>query len=263
MKKIVLIITVLLFANISFGQAWLKNLPKTKSSKELTLYDYQKAFNTYWKANDVKNGKYLKNGELVKAPGWKIFKRWEYYWESRVNNTTGKFPDVTTGETMQKFKSSNSNLKSTGSWVNLGTNSSSGGYAGIGRINCIGFHPSNANTFWVGAPSGGIWKTTNGASQGQYNIRSFFHLSLVFFSIFVFVGSYNTKFLPEIFVILIFTVSFRENLFLIPISINSVLLIILVLIFFVLHELKPKAKSIRYKSIFFMFKNFSFQSNLS
>ncbi len=51
------------------------------------------------------------------------------------------------------------------SWSNLGTNSSAGGYAGIGRINCIAFHPTDNNTFWVGSPSGGIWKTTDGGAN--------------------------------------------------------------------------------------------------
>ena len=29
------------------------------------------------------------------------------------------------------------------------------------RINCIAFHPTNANTFFVGVAQGGMWKTTN------------------------------------------------------------------------------------------------------
>jgi hypothetical protein len=32
---------------------------------------------------------------------------------------------------------------------------------GIGRINCIAFHPTNPNTFFVGVAQGGVWKTTN------------------------------------------------------------------------------------------------------
>ena len=33
--------------------------------------------------------------------------------------------------------------------------------AGMGRINCIAFHPNNPNTYFVGVAQGGIWKTTN------------------------------------------------------------------------------------------------------
>jgi len=50
---------------------------------------------------------------------------------------------------------------SAGNWTPKGPSTSDGGYAGIGRINCMAFHPTNENIFWVGTPSGGLWKTTN------------------------------------------------------------------------------------------------------
>ncbi len=36
---------------------------------------------------------------------------------------------------------------------------------GMGRINCITFHPTDPNTFWVGVAQGGIWKTANGGQS--------------------------------------------------------------------------------------------------
>jgi photosystem II stability/assembly factor-like uncharacterized protein len=36
---------------------------------------------------------------------------------------------------------------------------------GIGRVNCIGFHPTDTNTFYVGVAQGGVWKTTNGGAS--------------------------------------------------------------------------------------------------
>jgi photosystem II stability/assembly factor-like uncharacterized protein len=38
---------------------------------------------------------------------------------------------------------------------------------GIGRLSCITFHPTNPNIFWVGASSGGVWKTSNGGYSWQ------------------------------------------------------------------------------------------------
>ena len=32
---------------------------------------------------------------------------------------------------------------------------------GVARVNCIEFHPTDPNTYWVGVSQGGIWKTTN------------------------------------------------------------------------------------------------------
>ncbi|MBM2816923.1 MAG: hypothetical protein HW421_3685 [Ignavibacteria bacterium] len=31
----------------------------------------------------------------------------------------------------------------------------------MGRVNCIAFHPTNPDIFWIGTPGGGIWKTVN------------------------------------------------------------------------------------------------------
>ena len=46
----------------------------------------------------------------------------------------------------------------------MGPSYTSGGYAGLGRLNCVAFRPGDANTLYVGAASGGIWKTSNGGS---------------------------------------------------------------------------------------------------
>ncbi|MCE3259826.1 MAG: glycosyl hydrolase repeat-containing protein, partial [Bacteroidetes bacterium] len=36
---------------------------------------------------------------------------------------------------------------------------------GIGRINCVAFHPTNSSTFFVGVAQGGLWKTINGGTS--------------------------------------------------------------------------------------------------
>ncbi len=59
---------------------------------------------------------------------------------------------------------SKNNLLSENNWTPLGpidmppTYEPRSCYA-MGRINCIAFHPTETNTFWIGTPSGGIWKT--------------------------------------------------------------------------------------------------------
>jgi photosystem II stability/assembly factor-like uncharacterized protein len=47
----------------------------------------------------------------------------------------------------------------------MGPSGSAGGYAGVGRINCVEFHPTNNNHYWIGAPAGGLWVTTNNGSS--------------------------------------------------------------------------------------------------
>ena len=170
LKKILFILIYLSFSAFFYSQQNSTNtLPTTPGEvKLLTLPEIQKAFNDYWAPYDVKAGYYIENGEKKKAAGWKLFKRWEWYWEQRVNQVTGEFPN--TNSVIEYEKSLGKLKKVTSgneSWVNLGTNSSAGGSAGIGRINCIAFHPDpdSTNTFWVGSPTGGIWRTTDGGTN--------------------------------------------------------------------------------------------------
>ncbi len=143
---------VLGFSSSLIGQKLLQK--QTEQVK--TLYEQRKEFDEKWDKFDVKNGFYMENGKKTKAPGWKIFKRAEYYWEQRVDLKTGEFPKTTAVEEYEKVKNTLKKSEDfSSSWQNLGTNSSAGGYAGIGRINCIAFHPTDVNTIWVGSPSGG------------------------------------------------------------------------------------------------------------
>lgn len=163
MKKLLLISILILSVQFLSAQVWLKDLKVNKESQEPNFFEFQKAFNSYWKDYNVKGGKYLKNNKRVKAPGWKQFKRWEWYWESRINKKTGKFPQTTSTVEFEKYKESHIQLKTTsGNWTSFGPFNTTGGYDGVGRINCISFHPTDVNTFWVGSPSGGLWKTIDG-----------------------------------------------------------------------------------------------------
>ncbi len=54
-----------------------------------------------------------------------------------------------------------------GAWQPLGPTSvvRTGGYLeGLGRVNVIAFHPTDQNTFYLGTPAGGLWKTTDNAA---------------------------------------------------------------------------------------------------
>lgn len=167
MKHLYLILFAISFSLLVNSQPWIDNIPEEKrDSGELTFYEIQKAFNDYWEPYKVKDGYYDQNGEKIKAPYWKQFRRWEWYWENRINPETGKFPKTSAWEELQKYLKENPGLKSpSGNWISLGPNTTSGGYAGLGRLNCVAFVPTDVNTIYVGAASGGIWKTTNGGTS--------------------------------------------------------------------------------------------------
>ncbi|NCA76670.1 MAG: T9SS type A sorting domain-containing protein [Alphaproteobacteria bacterium] len=124
-----------------------------RSSGKMNFYDIQKSFNDYWKGRTV-----------TKGSGYKIFRRWEWYWEQRVGRS-GEFPsnDVIMKGWENYVAENNYDhaVDTAGNWKPLGPYTPISGYSGLGRINCIAFHPNNKDIFWVGSPSGGIWKTTD------------------------------------------------------------------------------------------------------
>ncbi len=167
MKQLCILLFTIALSLFVNSQPWIEGLSEDKrNSGDLTFYEIQKAFNDYWEPYNVKNGYYEIKGEQVKAPYWKQFKRWEWYWENRVDASTGKFPKTSAWEELQKYLKENPGAKSSsGNWTSMGPSTTAGGYAGLGRLNCVAFVPSDANTLYVGAASGGIWKTTNGGSS--------------------------------------------------------------------------------------------------
>jgi len=158
MKKIKntnLLLLLLLSFQMGFSQPWMNKV----TSEEPTFQEIQTAFNEYWKDRPIEKGK-----------GYKPFKRWEWYWESRLL-PNGEFPSpsITWDEFHKYYSQRNQNAQrsaqSTANWTFSGPSSSNGGYSGLGRINCMAFHPTDPNTFWVGTPAGGLWKTTNGGTN--------------------------------------------------------------------------------------------------
>jgi photosystem II stability/assembly factor-like uncharacterized protein len=161
MRTITLTLLTFMLSIPVFGQPWLKNLPVGKSKSELTLFDYQQAFETYWAPFNVDKGSYYVNGVKKKAAGWKQFKRWEYDMLSKVNLHTGEFPKRRALEIVQEFEKTHPSPRtvSGANWAPMGPTYSNSGYSGIGRLNCIAFHPTSPDIYWVGAAAGGLWMT--------------------------------------------------------------------------------------------------------
>ncbi len=165
MKSISIVLFVnFLLASLLLNAQALKIIKEPKPQKEKSFFEIQKEFNNYWAPYHVTDGYYTENGIKKKASGWKQFKRWEYYWENRVNPVTGAFPKTTAADIYMQVKNQRNSRSSGGNWISLGPNSSPGGYQGLGRINCVDFRPGDNNTYYVGAPSGGLWKTTDNAT---------------------------------------------------------------------------------------------------
>ena len=133
------------------------------------FFDVQRAFEMYWDGR-----------EITKGCGYKPFKRWEYRMQDHIYLDGTRLPADHVMKEVQKFKagtqnnpiltpgSQSNNLSLPGYWTPLGpkympTNGTSQPN-GLGRINGIAFHPLDSNTIYIGAPSGGFWKS---ADYGQ------------------------------------------------------------------------------------------------
>lgn len=136
-----------------FGQAWVGMLTDS-------VFDFHKtraAFEEYLAPME-------KTGRI---PGRKQFDRMSYFMDSRVDET-GAYgrPEGTWIEyqRLMKEQATAGKFSPSANWLPLGPFVTPQNSPGMGRINCIAFHPTNSAIMWAGAASGGVWKTTNGAA---------------------------------------------------------------------------------------------------
>lgn len=127
----------------------------------VNFYDVQQAFNSYWEGKIIEKGK-----------GYKAFRRWESYMAPRVypsGNMTlpsQNYENFVQWENQQAAAGIPKSVA--GNWSFLGpTGKPTGG--GAGRLNFVRFDPTNSNTLYVGAPDGGLWKSTNGGTSWTTN----------------------------------------------------------------------------------------------
>ena len=160
MKIILTIVAILLISNLLFSQSIKNSSNQTKAN----FYEIQANFNKYCKENNIVKGKVTIDGKKQKASGYKQYKRWEWYWEQRVDSL-GNFPEsnIVWKEWKKQQNNSSKSTKSNNTWKPRGPYSHNLDIKiGLGRVNCIEFHPTDTNTMWIGTPAGGLWKTTDG-----------------------------------------------------------------------------------------------------
>ena len=150
MTRLFYILFLIVYIHKVHAQPWLSD------GGSHNFFAIQKEFNDYWQNKTVERGK-----------GWKQFKRWEWYWQDRVDSL-GHFPPAgLVLDNFTKFKRENKNAGRIlqANWQPLGPQFTIGGYAGIGRIGSIAFHPTNSNIIFAGAAGGGLWKSTDGGNS--------------------------------------------------------------------------------------------------
>jgi hypothetical protein len=161
MKIITLLILLFSFtavAQLGTDAPWMQNIIAEKSTGELTFDQIKNAGEQYWSQHD----------KSAKGSGYKPFLRWlertKPYLKAdgtvqspaEIEAALRSFQIAKTLPAPAPTDKSNwnpvgpFNFETTSSWS-----------PGSGRINTLTVDPNNPNTYYVGAPSGGLWKSTN------------------------------------------------------------------------------------------------------
>jgi len=169
MKKLFLLVALFscafTFSQYNQNAPWMEELIQKNSSgvsrttyQPLTIYEISDSFEAYWKNKDPN----------IKGSGYKPFMRWKSYWE-QIAHSDGRLP--TASEFWQSVQNKRDAIgravNPTSQWTSIGPfshGSFSGALPGQGRVNAVAVDPNNSNIWYVGAPAGGIWKSTNAGS---------------------------------------------------------------------------------------------------
>lgn len=162
MKKFLFTLTSIIscaYINAQSGD-WVEQM----DDPSVNFYTVQQNFEQYWQERQIEKGK-----------GWKQFKRWEAFMEPRVY-PDGERPGASVMmETFQFMQ--NGGITNLGQWKPIGPYNGNA-IEGIGRINRIAFDPTDSQTLWIGAPAGGLWKSTNGGQTWNTNTDKLANLGI-------------------------------------------------------------------------------------
>jgi len=193
--RIVMLAALAVVVPRAWGQQWMSQLP-SKAESEQTFQDYLRAFEQYYREHpiDMNKEKLAPRATFVSAEDiqdrvaletYKLFRRWQWLMEPRTY-PSGRLDleaidaarmslDADDLHLVESQAAANPlNLKMAAGkliwpppgpiWKLLGPTNAVGG-TNMGRVNSIQFDPANKNIIYIGAPDGGVWKSTNGGGN--------------------------------------------------------------------------------------------------
>ncbi|WP_343487865.1 thrombospondin type 3 repeat-containing protein [Allomuricauda sp. d1] len=135
-----------------------KSLSSKQVQNEYSIYEISDAFHQYWEGKDRDK----------KGSGFKPYMRWENYWKHFADKNGYLPSSKELWEVWKLKKNSKGPVNPTSDWSSVGPITSgtlAGALPGIGRVNAVAVDPNNENTWYAGAPAGGIWKSTDAGSS--------------------------------------------------------------------------------------------------
>ncbi len=113
--------------------------------------------------------------DITKQRGWKFYKRWE---QEQLMHTDANGalvePELYMRELLRAGRDHDRSRAMLGDslWFSIGPQQrprtiGQSMQVGMGRCNCIAFHPNDSLTFYAGVAQGGIWKTSDGGKHWE------------------------------------------------------------------------------------------------
>lgn len=143
-----------------FGQPFLHDIRKQAEGGAVSFEALGNVFHQWAKGKDLRQMK-----------GWKSFYHWYWFYEQRLYPYDYEVPHNIYYQQLKRAEAEIPRLyHQKSSWVSLSPAvvpepMDTIIINGMGRINCIEFHPYDPQVFWVGTSQGGVWKTTDGGQS--------------------------------------------------------------------------------------------------
>ncbi|MFH1051763.1 MAG: T9SS type A sorting domain-containing protein [bacterium] len=162
---------VIVFTLVLIGYSFAKDtkqigeaLQKIDELKNPTFEQIKEIYYEHWNSFEGINDPGKK-----KPAGWKQYKRWEHFWETRLmpDGTIPKGTDVLNEwESYLATVKTKSEKVQSNTWQLLGPVNVPAKYnktrkQGLGRVNVVRFDPQNANVVWAGTATGGVWRSSD------------------------------------------------------------------------------------------------------
>lgn len=181
------------FALPASAQDWFDNLtPKERNN----IFSIQRAYEQLQKTRaktPIKEKANLQGEEKEEGEGDNLWKRWEH--EALLKaSPNGTLPEPgyfqreweryarERAQVVGGIFTKNTAKVTEGGWNELGPRildtRSFGNAIGAGRVNCIRFHPTNSAIIWIGTPSSGAWRTTDGGTNWTHMTAAFVNLGV-------------------------------------------------------------------------------------
>lgn len=168
MKKIIFYMLGLVFLNNTAVFSQQDSVLGRQLQGKQSYKEIMNVVDAYFKDPETTN----RLGQTKVNRALKQWKRWDWYMSSRLGpngefvNINQKMIDATGLQQNRKLQTENgfSNLSqiTSGNWSLVGPTALS---TGIGRVDRLAFHPTDANTVYAGSAGGGLWKTTNAGAN--------------------------------------------------------------------------------------------------